>query len=210
MASGGWVNRNIVTDLPEAFRAAYSQFHYGPVLTANVALRRWRFFDKLGFTAARWFEGLGWQVCVRRNVTLGDAKPLTPDDPIVLTFYIPFLNPDLPPAAQGPAGRARLLSTPYAEFERQLRLQLSEMFGAAGFDARRDIAGVILNRWGHAFCAPQPGFFLGRDGQPPPHEVLRKPHGRIVFAHSELQGLMNMAYGMMEAHRGAMQALAML
>ncbi len=210
MASGGWVNRNIVTDLPAAHAAAYKEFHYGPVLTMNVALRNWRFFDKLGFTAARWFEGLGWQVCVRRNVSFGGTKPFTPEDPTVLTFYIPFLNPDLVPAAQGPAARARLLSTSYAQFEKQIRTQMSEMFGSAGFDARRDIAGIILNRWGHAFFAPQPGFFLGRDGQPPPHEVLRRPHGRIVFAHSELQGLMSMAYAMREAHRGAGQALAMI
>src|SRR3546814_10688054 len=87
---------------------------------------------------------------------------------------------------------------------------MTEMFGAAGFDARRDIAGIILNRWGHAFVAPQPGFFLGHDGLPPPAEVLRRPHGRIVFAHSELQGLMSMACAMMEGHRGPRQAMAML
>ena len=210
MACGGWVNRNIVTDLPEAHAAAYKEFHYGPILTANVALRNWRFFDKLGFTSARWFEGLGWHVCVRRNVSFGSTKPLTPDDPIVLTFYIPFLSPDLAPSAQGAAGRARVLATSYAEFEKQIRQQMSEMFSVGGFDARRDIAGIILNRWGHAYCAPQPGFFLGRDGSAPPNEVLRRPHGRIVFAHSELQGLMSMAYAMKEAHRGAGQALAML
>jgi spermidine dehydrogenase len=84
------------------------------------------------------------------------------------------------------------------------------MFGSAGFDAKRDIAGIVLNRWGHAYCAPQPGFFFGRDGQPAPSEVLRRPHGRIVFAHSELHGLMNMAFGMMEGHRAAAQTLAML
>lgn len=210
MATGGWVNRRVVTDLPEAFAAAYGDFHYAPILTANVALRHWRFFDKLSFVCARWFEGLGWHTCVRRNVVLGNAPALTPDDPMVLTFYIPFLSPDLPATAQGPAGRARLLSTSYADFERQIRAQLSEMFGVAGFDARRDIAGIILNRWGHAYCSPQPGFYLGRDGRAPPPEVLRKPHGRIVFAHGELQGTMNMAFSMLEAHRGTLQAMAML
>jgi spermidine dehydrogenase len=40
--------------------------------------------------------------------------------------------------------------------------------------------------------------------------VMRQPHGRIVFAHSELQGTMNMAYSMLEAHRAANQALAMI
>jgi len=210
MACGGWVNRRVVSDLTETHAAAYGGFHYGPVLTANVALRHWRFFDELGFTNARWFEGLGWQVTVRRNVSLGSATPLTPDDPIVLTFYIPFLRPDLAPAEQGPAGRAILLSTSYSEFERQIRAQLTEMFGSAGFDARRDIAGIIFNRWGHAYCAPQPGFFFGKAGMPPPHEVLRQPHGRIVFSHSELQGTMSMAYAMLEAHRGIGQAMSML
>ena len=209
MASGGWVNRNIVTDLPEPFAAAYGDFHYGPVLTANVAIRNWRFLDKLGITAARWFEGLGWHVSVRRNVAFGSTVPLTPDSPIVLTFYIPFLSPG-PAAAQGPAGRMRLFAASYADLEQQLRSQMTEMFGPAGFDARRDIAGIVLNRWGHAFCAPQPGFFLGRDGAPPPSQVLRQPHGRIVFAHSELNGLMSMAHAMKEGHRGALQALAML
>lgn len=210
MASGGWVNRNVVGDLPDAYREAYGAFHYAPIMTANVALRNWRFFDKLGFIAARWFEGLGWNVCVRRNVAFGTAPPLTPDDPTVLTFYIPFLSPDLPAEAQGPAGRARLLSTSYVDFERQIRAQMTEMFGSAGFHARRDIAGIVLNRWGHAYCAPQPGFFFGRNGQPAPADVPRRPHGRISFAHSELHGLMNMAFGMMEGHRAAGQALAML
>jgi len=211
MGTGGWVNRNVVGDLSASHAAAYAQFRYGPVLTANVAVRHWRYFDKLGFTAARWFSGLGWHVCVRRNVALRkDAPPLTPNSPIVLTFYIPLLHPEVDPAVQGMAGRAQLLSTSYADFERQLREQLSDMFGAAGFDARRDIAGIVLNRWGHAYFAPGPGFFFGSGNSPPPHEVIRTPHGRIVFAHSELQGNMNMAHAMLEGTRGARQAMEMI
>jgi spermidine dehydrogenase len=208
MGSGGWVNRNIVTDLPRSHVQAYEHFRYGPVLTANVAVRHWRFFDKLGFIAARWFSGLGWHVCVRRNVALRPGTPpLTPDSPIVLTFYIPILQPDVDPIAQGPAARAQLLSTSYAQYERQLREQMTEMFGSSGFDARRDIAGIVLNRWGHAYMAPYKGFFFGSQGQPAPHEVLRKPHGRIFFAHSELQGNMNMAHAMLEGRRGALAAV---
>jgi spermidine dehydrogenase len=211
MGTGGWVNRKVVGDLPAPQAAAYGQFRYGPVLTANVAVRHWRYFDKLDFTAARWFTGLGWHVCVRRNVAWRkDAPPLTPNSPIVLTFYIPLLHPEVDPAVQGMAGRAQLLSTSYAEFERQIREQLSEMFGAAGFDARRDIAGIVLNRWGHAYFAPAPGFFFGKENSPAAHEVIRKPHDRIVFAHSELQGNMNMAHAMLEGKRGARQALEMI
>lgn len=210
MASGGWVNRNIVADMPDSYRAAYGEFHHGPVMVANVALRNWRFFDKLGITNARWFEALGWQACIRRNVDMGGAKPFTPDDPTVLTFYIPFLHPELPGPAQGPAARTRLFATSYADFERQLREQLTAGFAAAGFDARRDIAGIILNRWGHAYVAPQPGFYFGRNGAPPPSDVIRQPHGRITFAHSELLGEMAMAHAMHEAYRAAGQVMAML
>jgi spermidine dehydrogenase len=211
LGSGGWVNRHIVTDLPAAYVDAYTQFRYGPVLTANVAVRHWRFFDTLGFTVARWFSGLGWHVCVRRNVTFSaDTPPLTPDDPIVLTFYIPILDADVDPAVQGNVARARMLATSYADYERQIREQMTSMFGAAGFDARRDIAGVVLNRWGHAYFAPPVGYFFGRDGQPAAHDVIRRPHGRIVFAHSELQGNMNMAHAMLEGKRGALQALELI
>jgi spermidine dehydrogenase len=211
LGSGGWVNRNIVADLPPEYVQAYSQFRYGPVLTANVAVRHWRFFDALGFTNARWFSGLGWHVCVRRNVAFNEkAPPLTPDSPIVLTFYIPLLNAQVDAAVQGNVSRAQMLATAYSDYERQLREQMTEMFGAAGFDARRDIAGIILNRWGHAYFAPPVGYFFGRGGQPAPHDVIRKPHGRIVFAHSELQGNMNMAHGMLEGRRGALQALELI
>jgi spermidine dehydrogenase len=211
LGSGGWVNRRIVADLPVAHAQAYAQFRYGPVLTANVAVRHWRYFDALGFSVARWFSGLGWQVCVRRNAVFDtNAPPLTPDSPIVLTFYIPFLDSGVDPAVQGNVARARLLSASYAELERQIRTQMTEMFGAAGFDARRDIAGIVLNRWGHAYFAPPVGFFFGRNGELPPHEIVRRPHGRVVFAHSELQGNMNMAHAMLEGKRGTLQALELI
>lgn len=211
VATGGWVSRNIVADLPQAHAEAYREFRYGPVVTANVAVRHWRFFDKLGFAAARWFSGLGWHVCVRRNVALSkDTPPLTPNSPIVLTFYIPLLNPSVDPAVQGQVGRAQLLAMSYADFERQIREQMTQMFGAAGFDARRDIAGIVINRWGHAYFAPPLGFFFGSAGKAAPHEVLRTPHGRIIFAHSELQGNMNMAHAMLEGRRGARQAIELL
>jgi spermidine dehydrogenase len=211
LGSGGWVNRNIVQDLPEAYTQAYREFRYGPVLTANVAVRHWRYFDRLGFTVARWFTGLGWHLCVRRNIAWNATAPaLTPDSPIILTLYIPLLHPEVEPALQGAAGRAQLLGTSYSDYERQLREKLSELFASAGFDARRDITGIVLNRWGHAYFAPPLGFFFGSGNGPAPHEVLRKPHGRVVFAHSELQGNMNMAHAMLEGKRGAAQALAML
>ena len=81
------------------------------------------------------------------------------------------------------------------------------MFGRYGFDARRDVAAIVLNRWGHAYLAPQPGFFFGRDDSPAPGEVLRhQPVGRIAFANSDLSGIMDHRASIEEAKRAVEQA----
>ena len=208
MATGSWINRRVVRDLPAERLQALAQFNYGPVMVANVALRNWRCFARTGISVARWFDGIGWHAVIRRNVALGpQSAPLGPDGPTMLTLYIPFLYPGRAAAEQGALARQQLMQTSYAEFERQIRTQLSDMFAAAGFDARRDIAGIVLNRWGHAYHAPGPGWFFGRDGAPPPHEVARRRHGRIAFGHSELQGNMNMGHAMLEGRRAALEAI---
>jgi hypothetical protein len=54
----------------------------------------------------------------------------------------------LPTAAQCKKGRAELLSTSFRDYERRVREQFMDLFSRSGFDAGRDIAGIILNRWG--------------------------------------------------------------
>jgi len=207
MATGGWVTRRVVRDMPAEQHAAFRSLNYGPVLTVNVAVRNWRFLDRLGISSARWFEGFGWHVCARRNYAMGRKDPLTVDSPMMLTFYVPVLFPGHAPATQGAMARQKIFNTAFADYERQVRLQMNEMFGPAGFDARRDIAGIIVNRWGHAYSAPAPGFFTATDGAPAPRDQMRRPHGRIAFAHSEMGGRMNMANAMNEGRRGALEAM---
>jgi len=90
----------------------------------------------------------------------------------------------------------------FRDYERQIRDQMTAMFSGYGFDAQRDIAGIILNRWGHAYLSPQPGFFFGLNGQPAPREILRRePFGRIAFANSDLAGAMDHRYSILEAKR---------
>jgi spermidine dehydrogenase len=189
MASGGWVNRRVIRDLPPTHVEAYAAFRHAPVLVANVALRNWRFLPKLGVAAALWSGGFGFTCNIRRPMVVGGkTQPLDPEKPIVMTFYAPVPGAGADAATQGATGRATLLATSFADYERQIREQMNEMFAAAGFDAARDIAGIVLNRWGHAYLAPEPGFRLGRDGQPAPPDVIREPFGRIAIGHSELRG----------------------
>jgi spermidine dehydrogenase len=192
MASGGWVNKHILVDMPQDLRTAYQQFCYAPALIVNVALRQWRFLYDLGISACRWIaepDGFGW-VCNVRQLMLrdGHAPPLHPDKPIVLTFYTGMPIPGLPAAAQGAAARTQLLGASFAEIEARVRRQMVRLFEAHGFKADRDIAGIILNRWGHARLVQPPGFYYGTEGQPSPLERVREGYGRVTIGHSELNG----------------------
>lgn len=209
MAGGCWATRRIVGDLPPSLRAAYSQFYRAPCLMANVAVRNWRFLYKMGITGCRWFEGVGNYTEVRKIATFGaDFPTIGPDSPTVLTLKVLYSYPGLPTDEQGHRGRAEMLSVPFAEYEGRIREQFNEMFARTGFDARRDVAGIILNRWGHAYLSPPPGFFFGKGGQPAPSEILRSaPFGRIAFANADLSGIMDHRTSILEAHRAVEQLL---
>lgn len=212
MAGQQHVNRHICKDVTAAHREAMGAFHHAPILTVNVALRNWRFLDKLGISCARWFEGFGWWTGLRRNVLLDgkETMPLDPGKPVVLTQYNPFLLPGLPFAQQCTSARMQLFGLTYAEIESAVRAQFTKMFSSAGFDAARDIAGITTNRWGHAYVVAPPGFFFGKGGQPAPKELLRKPFHRIAFSHSELAGLQMWETAADEGQRAATQMLEVI
>ncbi len=84
---------------------------------------------------------------------------------------------------------------------------MTNMFSAEGFDAKRDVAGIVLNRWGHAYISPQPGFHFGKDGNEAPKEVVRRGFGRIQFGHSELTGYMSHTAALNEGARAARLAI---
>ena len=209
MAGGSWTSKHTVRDLPASHREAYAQFFRSPCLMANIAVRNWRFLYKMGMSGCRWFEGLGNYLSVRKMATIGGESPsIGPNSPTVLTVKVLFAQPGLPIGEQGSRGRAQLLGTSFAQYERGFREQLADMFAPGGFDPRRDIAGIILNRWGHAYVNPQPGFFFGVDGKPAPRDVLRnRPHGRIAFANTDLAGAMDHRNSIQEADRAVKQLL---
>jgi spermidine dehydrogenase len=211
MASPQFINKHIISDLDSAHREAANHFYYAPHLSLNVAVRNWRFLHKLGISGARWFGGFGEWTEVRNPMMCGsDLKTFGPDSPVFLTLYVPFMSPGLPVGEQCEKGRYELISTPYREIERKMREQFAEMFSGSGFDPKRDIAGAILNRWGHAFIVGPPGFYFGKNGKPAPREVFRKQSfGRISFGHSDVNGDPSCPGAIEEGARAAGQAIKM-
>jgi len=209
MAGGSWTTKHVVRDLPDDRKDAYAQFYRSPCMVANVAVRNWRFLYKLGISGCQWFEGLGSYLQLRKVALCGaDSPTIGPDSPVVLTIKVLYMYPGKTAEQQGHMGRAEMISTPFREYERQIREQMTAMFAATGFDASRDIAGIILNRWGHAYASPAPGFYFGKDGKPAPGEVLRAaPFGRIAFANTDLSGMPDHKSSIIEADRAVEQLL---
>jgi spermidine dehydrogenase len=206
------VNRHICRDIPHTYREAMQTFHHAPMLTVNVAVRNWKFMERLGIASARWFEGFGWWMSLRRNMEIEGqvTQPLDPSKPVVFSLYNPFVLPGLPFEQQCTAARMQLFNMSYREIEAGVRAQFQKMFGDYGFDAKRDIAGIVANRWGHAYVVAPPGFFFGKDGKPAASEVIRKPHGRIAFAHSDLSGQQMWETAAQEGERAAQQILEII
>lgn len=211
MASGQWVNRLVCQDLPPDYLQAMGTFHHAPMHTINVALRNWKFLEKLGAAAVRWFEGFGWFFSLRRQMLIDgrEPMPLDPSRPITITMYNSFCNPGTPMPQQAALARMQLFNLSYEDVERGVREQFTRMFSPYGFDAARDIAGIISNRWGHAYVVSPPGFYYGKNGQKAPRDVIREPFGRIAFGHSELTGAQLWTTAAEEGERAAKQVLDM-
>jgi spermidine dehydrogenase len=213
MAGQQHLNKRVVTDLPAVYRDAMEQFMHAPMMMVNVALTNWRFMDKMGVASVRWFgDELGWFTTLRRQMILDgeEPMPLDPDKPTVLTMYNSFCIPGLPVEQQTVAARMKMFGMSYADIEKQVIDQFTKMFTPGGFDAERDIAGIIVNRMGHAYAATPPGFFFGKDGKPTASDIIRKPHGRIAFAHAELMGMQMWEGAVHEGQRAGHQVAAMI
>ena len=66
----------------------------------------------------------------------------------------------------------------------------------------------MLNRWGHAYVVPQPGFYFGVDGAKPPRAIIAAGFGKIAFGHSELTGFQAWSNGYSEGRRAALAAIS--
>ena len=108
---------------------------------------------------------------------------------------------------QAVASRMQMFGMSYREIETRIREQFSEMFSAYGFDAKRDIAGIVANRHGHAYGVSGPGFYFGNQGREAPSDVIRRGFGRVRFGHSELTGHQLWTTAAEEGERAALQLL---
>lgn len=207
---GGWIGKRILKDAPRELFAAMDSYNHAPMLTINVAVRNWKFFANKGISGAQWYQGFGHFVNIRQPLALGAYdEPADPNKPAVMTMYVSLERPDSGLAAkpQAALARAEMLAWSYAGIESKTLAQLSAIFGNSGFDPERDVAGIVVNRWGHDFIVAPPGFYYGKGGGPAAPTVIRQGYGRVHIGHSELKGVQTWAGACAEGRRAALQCL---
>jgi len=174
-------------ELPDQQKEALSYLVKAPLVYAHVAIRNWTYFSKLGIHQIVSPGAYFTYTALDFPVSLGAYKfPSKPEEPAVLFMLRTPCHPGLPMRDQNRAGRAELLQTSYAKFERNIRDQLERMLASTGFDAASDIVGITVNRWAHGYAYTPNSLFEPdwKEGEQP-WIVGRKPFGRITIANSD-------------------------
>jgi spermidine dehydrogenase len=174
-------------DLPETQKEALHYLVKVPLVYTSVGLRNWNAFKNLGVHSIQ-SPGAYWNsLSLNWPIDIGDYKsPRSPNEPILLHMSRTPCKPGLSAREQHRAGRMELLVTSFETFERKIRDQLARSLAAGGFDPVRDIGAITVNRWPHGYGYEYNPLF---DPEWPaghaPHELGRKPHGRITIANSD-------------------------
>jgi spermidine dehydrogenase len=158
-----------------------------PLVYTNVQIRNRSAFDKLKVHSVHCPGSFFTGVELDFPVSISDYEfPQKESEPCLVHLqYVPVGNGQTARDMQR-AGRARLMSTNYDTFERNIRDQLARMLSEGGFDPARDIQAITVNRWPHGYAYEYNSLYdpVWLAGQAP-HEIGRKPFGSIHIANSD-------------------------
>jgi hypothetical protein len=204
--------RHLVDHLLEGERkAAWDQFNTVPAVTANVAVRNMAPFLELGLGYSAYFWGSEhWS-----NFIVADwstDKRLNPNRASVLTFYGAVRVPPEEFAAE----RMKVLMTPFGDYEKSVKENLSRVLRGTSFDFDRDVSAIFVYRWGHSMILPTtksvfgnvhgPGGQLVRSNAP--RRIARRPLGPISFAGQYTEGTPSTESAIASGYRAALEVLA--
>ena len=179
-------------ELPEAQKQALHKLVKTPLVYTSVALRNWEAFDRLKINRVYAPGGFHSSFALNWKVDIGQYRSSTsPSEPILLHMTRTPCKPNvgLSEHEQNKAGRAELLQTSFATFERNIREQLGRTLAGGGFDPARDIEAITVNRWPHGYAPEYNPLF---DPDVPEDQranvIGRAKLGRIAIANSDSGG----------------------
>jgi spermidine dehydrogenase len=174
-------------EMPEQQKEALAYGVKVPLVYTNVQLRNGKAFDKLKISEASCPGSFFSEVMLDFPVSMGGySYPGSPEEPCVIHLEHTPCSPGLPARDQQRAGRMKLYTMKFEEFERNIRDQLARMLSAGGFEPGRDIEAITVNRWPHGYAYEynslyDPEWPAGQS----PCEIGRRAFGRIHIANSD-------------------------
>ena len=176
-------------DLPETQKTAQKYQVKRPLLLTNVLIRSSESLDKLGIAGASCPGRMHGHVFMFKGLNTGGyTHKFSDKGPVPLTFW-GMISPSADVVdlnAQMRDSGARMLALTFEDYEREVRSVLQAMLGPAGFDVKRDILAITVNRWPHGYSHDY--LDLWDPDWPPgeaPHEIASKPFGNITIANSD-------------------------
>jgi len=182
-----------------------------PLVYTTVALANWRAFKAAGVYEV--YAPGSYHTSMRLNpvVDIGAYRSVrSVDEPMLLRMTRVPCKPGLDERSQHRAGHAELLATSFETCERNIRDQLSRMFGPYGLDPARDITAITVNRWPHGYAYEynplfDPDYAAGQA----PHEIGRAVFGRIAIANSDAGAAAYTDAAIDQAHRAVHELMSL-
>lgn len=174
-----------------------------PLVYSKVLVRNWHPWVKLGVHEIYGVASHHSRVKLDYPVSMGGYRaPSSPDEPMVLHLvHVPTVSGITEPRAALRASRARLLHATFADHESAIRRDLAGMLGPGGFDDRRDILGITVNRWSHGYAWGMNTLVDETDTAARAMRRARRPVGAVTIANSDAAWSAYAHRAIDEAHR---------
>ncbi|WP_109421280.1 NAD(P)/FAD-dependent oxidoreductase [Pseudomonas aeruginosa] len=178
----------LLRDLSEEQAHALSQNVKFPLVYTKVLLRNWQAWKTLGIHEI-YAPTLPYsRIKLDFPVDLGSYRhPRDPRQPIgVHMVYVPTTpNAGMDARTQARVGRSKLYAMSFEQLENDIRDQLQAMLGPAGFDHRRDITGITVNRWSHGYSYFMNTLYDDEAESEALMELARSKVGNVAIANSD-------------------------
>ena len=174
----------IIEDLPKKQKELLRSNVKMPLVYVQVVFKNWNFLQKAGVASTYCPSSYFQFVNTDFPINIGSYKAIeTPNKPMVLTMMRMSTPNDVNEKVNNllRLGRAQLLRTSLEDFQKNIKDQLEAMFAPYGFEYKRDVFDVVINRWGHGYT------YEGALSQKQLRKA-RKKVGNIYFANADSAG----------------------
>jgi spermidine dehydrogenase len=191
-------------------RAALHANVRAPLVYVNVVVRNWQPWRKLGVA---YIDNPGGTYAAYLDFPVsidGYRFSAGPSEPICIHLYHTpcAANQGLDMRQQYRAGRARLYTMKFDDFEREIRDELARMLGPAGFDFDRDVTAITVNRWPHGYAYSPTTLYDDPKQQALIARQARQKLGQIAIANSDSGWDAYTHVAIDQAHRAVGELLA--